>query len=116
AGEISADGHADYCRAGEVSIGAPANHGQLIANLVIRRPDVIKELDFHYRRQAACSHADGAANNVGFRQRRVEYALAAKFHLQAGCQLENAALALDLLLLEIFFTAAISHVLTKDPN
>ena len=102
--------------AGEVSIRAPPHHRQLVANLVIRRPDVIKELDLNHRLQPARGHANGAAHDVGFRQRRIEDALAAKLHLQAGSQLEHAALALDLFFLQIFFAAAIRHIFAKHHN
>src|SRR5207245_7138789 len=94
----------------------PAEYRQLVANLVVRRPDVIEELDLDYRLEPTCGHADGPAHDVGFRQRRVEHALAAIFHLQAGGQLEHAALALNLLLLEILFTAAVGNVFAKDDD
>src|SRR5579864_2066934 len=97
-------------------IGAPANHGKLIANLVERRPDVVEELNFYYRLQAARSHARRPAHDVGFGQRRIEDALAAVLRLQARSQLENAAFALDLLALEIFLATAVGHVFAENDD
>jgi len=49
-----------------------------LAELVHRRPDVIKELYFHHRFQPARGHAYGASHNVGFGQGRVENTVSAK--------------------------------------
>src|SRR6266567_5555693 len=114
--EVSANGHTDHRRAGKVSVRAPADQGQLIAELVHRRPDVIKELYFHHRFQPARGHAYGASHNVGFGQGRVENTVSAKLHLQPRRQLEHATLAFDLLLFQIFFAAAIGNVFAKDHN
>src|SRR6266852_3246599 len=91
AGQISADGHADDRRRLELSRGAPAHHGELVADLHHGRPDVVEELNFRDGLQAARGHADGAADDAGFRQRRIENAGAAEAALQAGGSLEDAA-------------------------
>ena len=73
--------------------------GSSLRSCMHRGPDVIEELDLDHRLQSARGHADGAADDVGLRQRRVEDAVGAELALQSGGQLEDAALALDLLLL-----------------
>ena len=78
AGEIAADRRPAPPRAGEGVVGAPAHQRQLIAKLVHGRPDVVEELNLDDRLQPARGHADGAAYNIGLRQRRVEDAVAAK--------------------------------------
>ena len=69
---------------------------QLVADLVHGGPDVVEELDFDHRLHAAHGIADGAADDVGLGQRRVEDAVGAELGLQAGGELEDAALAFDL--------------------
>ena len=83
AAQVAADRHADDHRARPVVARAVAHHRQLVANLHERRPDVVEELDLDDRLQAAQRHADGAADDVGFGERRVEDAVAAVEPLQA---------------------------------
>ena len=56
-------------------VGAPAHDGHLVAELHHGGPDVIEELNFGHGLEAARGHADGAADDVRFRQRRIEHAL-----------------------------------------
>ncbi len=112
--EVAADRHAYYRRAGEISIGTPANGCQLVAELLHRGPDIVEELDFHHRLDPARGHADRAADNVGLGQGRVEDTVAAEFHLQAGCQLEDAAFAFDLLFLQILLAAAVRNIFAEN--
>ena len=98
--------------AGPRAVGAPAHQRQLIVNLVHGRPDVVEELDLDHRLHAAHGVADGAAHDVGLGQRRVEDPLGAEFGLQAGGELEDAALALDFG--ERFLAAGVGHVLAID--
>src|SRR5262249_13441732 len=116
AGQVSANRHADYGRAGEISIGTPPDHRQFVPDLVVGGPDVIKKLDLHYRFEPARRHAHGAPYDVGLRQRRVVNALAPELALQAGGELEDAALALDLLLLQVVFAAAVGNVFAEDDD
>ena len=58
AGEVAADRNANHDGRFEMSGGAPANRGHLIAQLHHGRPDVIEELNFGNRFQAANGHAD----------------------------------------------------------
>ena len=77
----------------EVVARAVAQHRHLVADLHHRRPDVVEELDLDDRLDAARRHADGAADDVGLGERRVEDAVAAVRALQAVRDLEDAALA-----------------------
>ena len=70
-----------------------AHHRHLVADLHHRRPDVVEELNLDHRLQPARRHADGAADDVGFGERRVEDAIVAVEPLQPVRQLEDAALA-----------------------
>src|SRR5436190_9593261 len=47
--KITADGYADDAWRRELVAGAPTQQCQLVANLMKRRPDVVKELHFHDR-------------------------------------------------------------------
>src|SRR5437660_1166456 len=111
AGQVSANGDANHHRRRKAIIGAPAHEGKLIAELHHGGPDVVKKLNFDDRLGAANRSSDGGPHNGGFRKRRIENAIGTEFHLQAGSQFENTALAFDEFLLEILFTAAVSHVL-----
>ena len=95
AAQVAADRHADHHRARPVVARPVAHHRQLVANLHERRPDVVEELDLDDRLQPAQRHADGAADDVGLGERRVEHAVAAEPPLQAVRHLEDAALAGD---------------------
>ena len=59
-------------------VGAPAQRGQFVANLHHRRPNVIEELDLRHGLQAAHRHANGAAHNARFGDRRIEAASGAE--------------------------------------
>ncbi len=100
--------------AGPRAVGAPAHQRQFIADLVHGGPDVIEELNLDHRLHAARRVADGAAHDVGLGQRRVEDALGAELGLQAGGELEDAALALDLG--ERVFAAGVGHVFAVDDD
>src|ERR1700722_5619776 len=110
AGEISSDGDANYHRAGESVIGAPADHAEFIADLHHRGPDVVEKLNFDDRLEAAGGHAGGAPHDRGFRERRIEYAVIAELALQTKGQFENSAFAFDQLALQVFFAAAVSDI------
>ncbi len=69
AGEVTADRYADDDRRFEVSRGAPTHVTQFVAELHHSGPDVIEELNFGHGLQPAHSHADGAADDVGFGER-----------------------------------------------
>src|SRR5437660_5290138 len=103
AGEISSNRDAHHCGRRVGPVRAPANQRQFVAKLLHGWPDVIEELYLHHWLESPLRHAHGAAYNIRFRQWRIEDPLAAKLDLQARRQLENAAFALDLLLLQIFF-------------
>ena len=110
--QVAANRHADDHRTGESVVRPPAQHGQLIADLHHRRPDVVEELNFHHRLQPADGHADGAAHNAGLRQRGVVAARAAKLPLQAVGDFEDSALAFHLG--QIAFMAAVGNVLAEN--
>ena len=97
--KVAANGHANHTGRGERVVGAPADQRQFVTKLHHGGPDVVEELDFHYRLEPARSHASGAAHDVGFCDGRVEYAVRAEVALQPGGQLEHAAFSLDQLLL-----------------
>ena len=65
-------------------------------NLVHGRPNVIEELNLHYRLHAPNSVADSPAHDIGLTERRIKDALRAELGLQARGELEDSALALDL--------------------
>ncbi len=84
---------------------------QLVANLHHSGPDVIEELNFGHRLEAARRHADGASNDGGFGERAIEGALGAEFDLQPGGSFEDAALAFHLG--QVGLSTAIGHVLAE---
>ena len=100
--------------AGPGAVGAPAHERQLIADLVHGGPDVVEELNLDHRLHAADGVADGAAHDIGLGQRRVEDPLGAELGLQAGGELEDAALALDLG--ERLLAAGVGHVFAIDDD
>ena len=85
---------------------------EFVANLHHGGPDVVEELNFGDGLQAADGHADGAADDAGFGERRVEDAVGAVFALQAGGGFEDAAL--PFYVLEIFFAAGVGDVFAED--
>ena len=114
AAQVAADRHADDHRARPVVVRAVAHHRHLVANLHEAGPDVVEELDLDDRLQAAQRHADAAADDVGFGERRVEDAVAAELPLQTVRHLEDAALALDRR--QRRFVAGIGDVLAEDDD
>ena len=58
----------------------------------------------------------GAADDVGFGQRRIEDAVGAELALQSRGEFEDAALAFDLLLLDVLFAAAVGDVFAEDDD
>src|SRR5687768_3153825 len=80
----------------EVAVGAPAHRRQLVAQLHVRRPDVVEELDLDDRLEAAQRETDRAADDVGFGEWRVVDALVAELLLQPPGDFEDATLALHL--------------------
>ena len=95
AGEVAADRHPHHHRAGEGPVRAPADRGRLALDLGHGRPDVVEELDLGRRPQPADRLADGPADDVRLRQRRVEAAGLPEGPLEAVGRAEHAALALD---------------------
>src|SRR4051812_25880260 len=88
--QVSADRNAHYGRARKIVVRAPPNQRQFVAKLLHRRPDVIEELYLNDGLHAACRHADGATDDIGFRQRRVKNAVRAEVALQTRSQLEDS--------------------------
>ena len=91
--EIAADGDAQHQRRGESAVGAPADGGQLIANLHHGGPDVIEELNLGDRLQPARGHADGAADDAASASGVLKHALRAELRFAARGDFENAAFA-----------------------
>ena len=67
--QVAADGDPNNHRAAEGAIRSPAQNAEFIAHLVHGRPDVIKELNFDDRLEAAGRHADGATDDIRLGQR-----------------------------------------------
>ena len=111
AAQVAADGRADHQRARERVVRPVPQHGQLVADLHHRRPDVVEELDLDHRLQPADGHAHRPADDVGLGQRRVEHALAPEGALQPQGGLEHAALALHLG--QRLGAAAVGHVFAE---
>ena len=91
-----------------------AHHRHLVAQLHVAGPDVVEELNLDDRLDAAQRHADGAADDVRFRKRRVEHALAAVQLLQAVRHLEDAAFARYRR--QRALARRIRHILTEDDD
>ena len=96
AANITAIRGANDDRRREVVVRSPAHRRELVANLHVRGPDVIEELNFDDRLEPANGQSDRAANDVRLGERRVVNALASEFLLKSPGDLEYAALALDL--------------------
>ena len=116
AGKVSANRHPNHAGRGKSIVRAPADQRQFVAQLHHGRPDVIEELNLDHRLQPARSHAGGAAHDVGLRNRRVKHPVRAEFDLQPGRELEDAALALDHFLLEIFLAAAVGDIFAENDD
>ena len=110
--KITADGYAKDHGAFELSVGAPAHDAEFIADLHHGGPDVVEELNFGDGLHAARGHADGAADNAGFREGRVEDAVRTVFTLQARSGFENAAL--PFYVAQIFLAAGVGDVFAED--
>ena len=95
AAQVAADRHADDHRTRELVARAIPQHRHLVAELHHRRPDVVEELDLDDRLQLARRHADAAADDRRFGERRVEDAIVAVQALQPVRDLEDAAFAGD---------------------
>src|SRR5207248_10914055 len=93
----------------EGAVRAPAQRRQLVAELMIRGPDVIEELDLHDGLQAAGREPDRPAHDVRLGERRVVHAVAPELALQPPGDLEDAALALHLR--EVLLAAGVGDVL-----
>ncbi len=111
AGEISADGHADNRGAGESARGAPAHQSKFVAKLHHGGPDVIEELNFDDGFQSANGHADGAADNICFGERRIENAVGAIAALQSPGGFEDAALPFHFF--DVVFAADVGNVFAE---
>src|SRR5258706_6392036 len=111
---IPADRNANHNRRGELVVRAPAQRGQLVADLHHGRPDVIEELNLDHRLHAAYGHADTAADDRRLGDRRIETARGAERDLQSLRRFEDATLAFHLG--EIRLAAAIGHVLAEDDH
>ena len=94
--QITADRNTHHHRAFRVAVRTPARHRDLVADLVIRREDVIEKLYLDDRFQSADRHPDRTADDVCLGERRIENARRAKFSLQIRRHLEHAAFAFDL--------------------
>src|SRR5436305_986257 len=74
--QVSAVGHSHDRGTAEGVVRAPAQRRQLVAELMIRGPDVVEELDLHDGLQAAGREPDGPAHDVRLGERRVVHAVA----------------------------------------
>src|SRR5215471_5055945 len=106
--EITADGHSKYDRRFGAAVRAPAIGSEFVPNLHHGRPDVVEELDFGDGFKASGSHPYGAPDDGGFRDGRIEAAMAAEFGLQARRELKDTTLSFDFS--EVGFMAAIGDV------
>src|SRR2546429_6591 len=79
--QVSAVGHSNDRGTAEGVVRAPAQRRQLVAELMIRGPDVIEELDLHDGLQAAGREPDGPAHDVRLGERRVVHAVAPELAL-----------------------------------
>src|SRR6185503_8208240 len=92
--QVPAIRHTHHDRATEGVVRAPAHRGELIAELVVRRPDVVEELDLHDRLQPARCEADRATHDARFSKGRVVHAIAPELPLQSPGDFEDAAFSL----------------------
>src|SRR5690348_13928835 len=96
AGEIATDRHAQHERARPRAVRAPADRRRPALDLLHGRPDVIEDPDLGTRLEPAYRLADGAPDDVGLGERRVEAPGHAEVALQTMRRAEHAAVALDL--------------------
>ena len=97
AADVAADRDAHHDRTGPRVSGAPPHRRELAPDLHVCGPDVVVELDLDHRFQAPQRHPDRAADDVGFRERRVEDPLLPIDPLQVVGDLEDAPFSLALL-------------------
>ena len=113
-GEITSDCDAHHAGRRECTIRAPAHYRKLIAELHHCWPNIVEELNFHDRLQATHRHPYSSPHDAGLSNRRIEDPLRTKIALQSCGQLEDAALALDHLLLQIFIATAVGDILAEN--
>ncbi len=112
--QVAAVGDPDDDRRGEGIVRPPPHERQLVPQLHVGGPDVVEELDLDHRLDPACGQADGPADDIRFRQRRVVHPVAAEGTLQAPGDLEDAALALHRR--QVLLPAGIGDILAKDDD
>ena len=78
AAQVPANRRADDERARKLVARPVAQHRHLVADLHHRGPDVVEELNLDDRLEPARSHPDGASDDAGFGERRVEHAIGAE--------------------------------------
>jgi hypothetical protein len=91
--EIAANRRPDHHRTGELVVGSVPQHRHLVAHLHHGGPDVVEELNFDDRLDAAHGQADTPANDAGFGQRRVENTRGTERSLESVGDFEDATLA-----------------------
>ena len=114
AADVAAVRRAHHHRGREQVVGAPAHGRQLVAQLHVRGPDVVEELDLDHRLEAAMRQPNCAPHDVRLGERRVVHARTAKLRLQAVRRLEHAALPLHLA--EVLLARHVGHVLAEDED
>ena len=112
--EVAAVGGAHHDRRGEVAVGAPAEDGQLVANLHVGGPDVVEELNFHDRLEPSGGESDGPAHDIGFGQWRIVDPPSAELFLQAPGHLEDPTLALEVI--EMLLAADVGYILAENQD
>src|SRR4051794_19857760 len=93
--QITADGNTHDHRTFCVAVRTPTRYGDLVADLMECRENIVEKLNLDDGLQAANSQADRAANNICLSQRRIENSRSAEFTLQICRHLKDAALALN---------------------
>ena len=114
AGQVAAGRDPQNERGAVVAVRPPAEAGEFAADLHVAGPDVVQELDFGDRTQAAHRHPDSQSHDGGLGKGAVEDALRSELALEAGAHLEDAALALDLP--EVHLAARVRDVLSEDDD
>ena len=116
AGQVAPGRDAQDERSAVVAVRAPAQTGEFAPDLHVGGPDVIQELDFGDRTQAAHRHAEAEPHDGGLGEGAVEDPLRSELALESIAHLEDAALALDLP--QVRLAARVRHVLSEhdDPG
>src|SRR3989442_6025953 len=112
--QVAAESDARHDGTAERVARAPAQRGQLVAELVVGGPDVVEELDFDDGLQAPRGEPDRPTHDVGFRERRVVHPVAPELALQPPGDLEHAALPLHLA--EALLAARVGPLLAADDD